>query len=412
MAERAEPHSRLDEISTRWSAVADPAAFVMRDGPAMRRYLEALLGRADDAEEVAQEFFLTVVRGGLGKVQVPRGRFRHYLKTCLRNAAAAFLKRRRQAPLSDEQAAELADDAPDPASAAERVWVDDWRRCVLDRVWRVLEQHERKAPGSLCFTVLRLAGDHPEETSEQLARRASETLNVGPGATVNLNGTTNLRTSATVNITGGTLNLGALTVADGAAVNWSGGKVNFADGAAVTAPVMNLLLGGTNTLSANRTLSATAGTLGIGSNLAVNGGTIAAADLSVDAGLSIGAFGTVTAAGSVSPGAGKAVQIENFGTLGAGSFIVNNGATLPLNGPGAAVTGFTANNAGLVQGTGRFFGGLAAFLGTGLTGRPDSRGDRTHGGGLQRAPAGTPASQVCTQWTATSEPLMPTKHGP
>ena len=191
-----------------------------------------------------------------------------------------------------------------------------------------------------------------------LSPAASATLNVGPGATVGLNGTTHLRTSATVNITGGTLNLGALTVADGATVNWSAGKVNFADGATVTAPVMNLLLAGTNTLGANRTLSATAGTLGIASNLAVNGGSIAAADLSVDAGLSIGAFGTVTAAGSVSLGAGRAVQIENFGTLGAGSFIVNNGATLQLNGPGAAVTGFTANNAGLIQGTGRFFGGL------------------------------------------------------
>ncbi len=47
---------RLDEISTEWSIIKDPAQFVMRYGPAVQLYLVVLLKNRHDAEDVAQTF--------------------------------------------------------------------------------------------------------------------------------------------------------------------------------------------------------------------------------------------------------------------------------------------------------------------------------------------------------------------
>ncbi len=189
-----------------------------------------------------------------------------------------------------------------------------------------------------------------------LGTAAAATLAVGPGATVNLNGTTNLKTTAAVNLTGGTLNLNTLSIETGAAVNWSAGKVNFAGAATVTGPVLATFLGGTNTLGANRTLAAAAGTLTLDTPLTVNGGTVTAPTITVAAPLVVGPFGTVTATDAVTINAGQTVQVSDLGTLATTNPMFNNGM-LQLNGPAAKVTGF-AFNLGVVQGTGRFAGGM------------------------------------------------------
>jgi T5SS/PEP-CTERM-associated repeat protein len=185
---------------------------------------------------------------------------------------------------------------------------------------------------------------------------AAATLAVGPGATVNLNGATTLKTTAAVNLTGGTLNLNTLAIETGAAVNWTAGKVNFANASTVTGPVLATFLGGTNTLGANRTLAATAGTLTLDTPLAVNGGTITAPTITIAAPLVVGQFGTVTATDAVTINTGQTVQVNDLGTLATTNPMFNNG-TLQLNGPAAKVTGFTFN-LGVVQGTGRFVDGL------------------------------------------------------
>lgn len=184
------------------------------------------------------------------------------------------------------------------------------------------------------------------------------TLDIDAGATMNLNGTTNLRTTSTINITGGTLHLNTLNITSGATVNWSAGKVQFVDGSAITASLLDTFLGGTHTLGTNRTLAATNGTLNLDSNLAINGGTLNVSSLNVNAGLSIGTFGTVTASDIITLASGKTLQIDNFGTLGATNFIQNNGGTILANGANALVTGFVSNDAGVVQGSGHFAGGL------------------------------------------------------
>src|SRR5207244_12395485 len=45
------PNLRLNEISTVWSVVHDPAQFVLRYAPAIERYLAALLPNRHDREE-------------------------------------------------------------------------------------------------------------------------------------------------------------------------------------------------------------------------------------------------------------------------------------------------------------------------------------------------------------------------
>src|SRR5262245_27390195 len=91
------PESVLDRIGTCWQRVHDPAYFAASYGPAIRRYLEALLKNTHDAEEVAQDFLLRVHEQGLGRASPERGRFRDYLKKAVRNAALSFL-RKKQAP--------------------------------------------------------------------------------------------------------------------------------------------------------------------------------------------------------------------------------------------------------------------------------------------------------------------------
>jgi T5SS/PEP-CTERM-associated repeat protein len=187
---------------------------------------------------------------------------------------------------------------------------------------------------------------------------ASATLNIGTGATMNLNGTTNFRTNSKVNVSGGTLNLTTVDIAAGTTFNWTAGTINFATAPTITASVLNTLLAGTNTLGANRTLSATAGTLSLTTPLILNGGRISAPTISVAANMDISGFSTITAATTLILQSGTTIQLGDFSTLHATTSITNNGSTLALQGPLARVTGPFANFAGFVTGTGRFTSGM------------------------------------------------------
>ncbi|OAI45692.1 hypothetical protein AYO44_12540 [Planctomycetaceae bacterium SCGC AG-212-F19] len=167
--------TRISDISTRWAVLADPAQFTLRYGPAIYAYLGALLKDRDAAEEVSQEVFLKVVQGGFANLSPERGRFRDYLKVAVRNTAITYL-RRKSPLLLDDRALEQIPDHRERLDAADQVWLADWRSCVLNKAWRLLEHHERRFPGSLYHTVLRLAVDHPGEDSSQLAGRASQAV--------------------------------------------------------------------------------------------------------------------------------------------------------------------------------------------------------------------------------------------
>jgi hypothetical protein len=162
----ADAPSVLEQISTRWPLISDPARFVLRYAAAIRRYLGALLRDPHAVDEVAQDFLLHALERRFDAGSV-RGRFRNYLKAALRNAAITHFRRR-----PPERPAEV----PEPAvedTDADRAWLDDWRRILLARAWDALDARQRAAPDSLCHTALRLTVDHPDEDSAALAARAS-----------------------------------------------------------------------------------------------------------------------------------------------------------------------------------------------------------------------------------------------
>ncbi len=164
--------SWFDQISTRWAQLQDPRQFIVRYGPAIRKYLLALLKDADDVQELSQDIVLRMMQGGFAKATPDRGRFRDYLKVAVRNAAFSFLRRKR--PVLVEESMLM--DVPDAASAsADEEWLAGWQRCALAKAWRTLERKQRTSPGNLFFTVLQLSMEHgAEEDSTALAERASE----------------------------------------------------------------------------------------------------------------------------------------------------------------------------------------------------------------------------------------------
>lgn len=165
------PNAGLDQISTRWPLIQEPATFVLRYAPAIQGYLGVFLKNPDDVEDVRQAFLLRIFEKGIVERNLIRGRFRDYLIAAVRNAALAHLRRRSLdrhfLPLDD-----LADPAPFEFPA-DSEWLARWRRALLDSVWEVLENHERNHPGNLAYSSLRQLVDHPQENSRQLAARLS-----------------------------------------------------------------------------------------------------------------------------------------------------------------------------------------------------------------------------------------------
>ena len=168
---------RLDEISTRWGQLGDPVQFLFRYGPAIRQYLSALLKNPEDVEEISQDILTRVVRDGFAGATPEKGRFRGYLKTAVRNAALTLL--RKKAPTQPGDSAMEMIAAAD--AEADRAWLADWQRCMLNRAWRSIENHQRRTKGNLFALVLRLTMERPEAGSEDLAeeasRQAGRTLN-------------------------------------------------------------------------------------------------------------------------------------------------------------------------------------------------------------------------------------------
>lgn len=159
---------RIDDIKTDWSRLGDPALFVIRYSRAIRSYLSAMLRHADDVDEVSQQFMLGLVKRGFRSARFSNGRLRDYLKASLRNAVRTFYRRR-------VAQRTLLDQVPRPAETGEtNSWLDEWRRCVLDRVWDALAAHQQRTPGNLAFTILMLQMDFPDESSEDLLERLAK----------------------------------------------------------------------------------------------------------------------------------------------------------------------------------------------------------------------------------------------
>jgi RNA polymerase sigma factor (sigma-70 family) len=163
------PH--LDEISTQWNIIHDPAHFVQRYSPAIRRYVRALVRNCHDAEEVVQDFFLRITQHGFIHPS-QGGRFRDYLKAAVRNAARNYLCRNRDPKPADLDL--LGDRIADKTQATiDQLWDNEWRKCLLERACRALEEHQSQSRRNLCHIVLNLIMDNPLDDSKTLAARTS-----------------------------------------------------------------------------------------------------------------------------------------------------------------------------------------------------------------------------------------------
>jgi hypothetical protein len=169
--------SRLDAITTHWSRVRDPSYFVLRYDLAIRKYLASLLKNEDAVQEVIHEVLLGILKRGLERIQSNAGRFRDYLRASLRHAVYQYWRQKQKDPGGDAELDTLASAELTPGEEADRVWITDWRECLLDRTWRALLALQDNSGGaSPYYTVLRLAVDHPNDTSTVLAARAEAAL--------------------------------------------------------------------------------------------------------------------------------------------------------------------------------------------------------------------------------------------
>jgi RNA polymerase sigma-70 factor (ECF subfamily) len=183
----AELDQHLSHISTIWTVLLQAQAgtgdggrlaqerLFQRYSAPVYRYLLAAVRNPETADELFQEFALRMMRGGFQNADREQGRFRSYLKTCLRHLIADhFVRlRRHTAPLTEE--------VPEPRVEesvlldSDREFLTSWRAELMKRAWVRLSQVEKET-GQALHTVLRLRTDHPEVRSPQMAELLSERL--------------------------------------------------------------------------------------------------------------------------------------------------------------------------------------------------------------------------------------------
>jgi RNA polymerase sigma factor (sigma-70 family) len=143
----------------------------LRYRAAIRSYVGALVKDQQEADEVAQEVLLRMLRGDFAGADPERGRFRDFLKVAVRNMVRSHWarKQRREGPVDPTWLAATAADV----SPADIELTAAWRRSVLQVTLSALDQHQRSHAGNVFGTLLRLRIDHPDDDSEQLAARLS-----------------------------------------------------------------------------------------------------------------------------------------------------------------------------------------------------------------------------------------------
>jgi len=175
-APQPEPSPLLDHISTPWNLLfqvqseaqssAARYALVLRYYIPLRRYAFGVLRNESDSNDVAQELVVRLMEGNLSLVRPDRGRFRDYLKAAVRNAALDLRRRIQMQPI-DNHEPHVGDHVLDT------VWVAAWRESVLEYAWIELDSYQRRRPGNLFWSVLKLRQDNPELPMAELAARLS-----------------------------------------------------------------------------------------------------------------------------------------------------------------------------------------------------------------------------------------------
>lgn len=187
MADPRRP-DHLSQISTLWTdllrahaAEADDdrtrlAGLLERYQSAAYRYLTAAVGDPDVGVELFQEFALRFLRGDFRRVDPARGRFRDYLRTSLINLVRRYRATAgKQAHAGSAALDYVASEDVQPDPAEDQAFLAEWRKSLLDRAWRRLEENER-AGGPPYYSALRARADQPDAPSGDLAAHLTERL--------------------------------------------------------------------------------------------------------------------------------------------------------------------------------------------------------------------------------------------
>jgi DNA-directed RNA polymerase specialized sigma24 family protein len=174
---------RLDEIQTQWSLLRlahdNPSqvgearnTLVRRYARAIRNYVGALVKDPQDADEVAHDVVVKLLRGAFAAADPKRGRFRDLLIVATHNTVRTYWSKKLSRPINDVDLSNVADRGGPDQVEEEDLAV--WRNAVLDLAWKALEKYERGHAGSVTWTVLRLRADFPDDDMDQLAARLTE----------------------------------------------------------------------------------------------------------------------------------------------------------------------------------------------------------------------------------------------
>jgi RNA polymerase sigma-70 factor (ECF subfamily) len=177
---------RIDQIATRWSLVrrahtaGEPTSaaearqqLVLHYAPAVRKYIGGILHHTEDADELAQDVVVRLLRGDFAGADPNRGRFRDLLKTAVRNMVRHHWEKQNLRRPADLELDHVADD---DTNEVDDEWHKTWQNTVVDHVWAVLKDDEDKGQGPPAYTVLRLRTLHPDDSSDQLAGRLAAVL--------------------------------------------------------------------------------------------------------------------------------------------------------------------------------------------------------------------------------------------
>jgi DNA-directed RNA polymerase specialized sigma24 family protein len=183
-----EQNDRLSQIMTCWkevwsaqeaerrtSVVQAQWTLLERYGGAATRYLLGAVRDPDIAQEVAQEFAVAFLDGGVRGANPEKGRFRDYLKGVLRNLIRVHQRKIRRHGMTADSIPEPAF-VEEPGEALDRDFVVCWRAELLARCWNALTELEAKT-GQPYHAVLKARADHPDQSSDELAAELSRQLN-------------------------------------------------------------------------------------------------------------------------------------------------------------------------------------------------------------------------------------------
>ncbi len=182
---------RIDAIPTRWSLVLHLDAankpetvaelrrlLVLRYASAVRRYVGAMVQDRDDADELAQDVIMRLMRGDFAGADPSKGRFRDLLKTAIRNMVRNHWDRSARRKTTELNLDIVLDS--NAATEQDRDWTSAWQRSVLDHTWARMQAEDQQlaasGKASAATKLLRLRTGHPDASSEEIAAMLSEQL--------------------------------------------------------------------------------------------------------------------------------------------------------------------------------------------------------------------------------------------